>query len=450
MTVERLYNTLQQRKRPEDVAQMIADALTGRLSRPERKTLSKAAKGSLRQTFHGYSSMLQAFAPVKGAGRQVRKAIELFDLRHPGQIDDARPEDIELFITRVSLLLNKPVGKNDFVADRLNKEEREAAGLDWSKRAYNKRWRLLRRLEGKLLKVSRELRKREFQMIANHGLAHHIRWEDFSANLNAACFIAYYNSRCNLRSTFTNSSQVRAFDEVCAMLFDRCMRWDGSEADGNAGWWAIAHIYPDQQVLTQLTDERKGALLGRWTAILQDIAGLLGEVWERSNINRETMIVRRGNDSSTWNNTAGAWNKARDSWMNLVYALGMEYLLDKVCFGKVLRLMAADVVAWHRNTGGKLDPNTEVWKKLPLPWEVFEGQAVCTRGLVEQVCRQVGLNSEKSGWVAPRQQHVATFTPTPELVHGVAVGNPFLAKVLKRHKYFSGKPGVTPILPEDN
>ena len=111
--------------------------------------------------------------------------------------------------------------------------------------------------------------------------------------------------------------------------------------------------------------------------------------------------------------------------------------------------MAADVVAWHLSTGGKLDPKTEVWNKLPLPWEVFLDQAICTKEMVINYCKQAGIDAEKSGWIAPRTHGIAEFKPTPELVHGVAISNPFLATVLKRHKYFSGKK-TNPISPESN
>jgi len=201
--------------------------------------------------------------------------------------------------------------------------------------------------------------------------------------------------------------------------------------------------------LSNLNDEQKGILLGKWTTTLQEIAKLLDELWKENDINRETMIVKRGNDSTTWNNTAGAWNKARDNWMNLIYSLGLDYILDEVCFGKVLRLMAADVVAWHHLTGGKLDPNTNIWNKLPLPWEVFQAKENCNKDLVITYCKEAEVDPEKSGWIAPRVHGVAEFKPTPELVHGVMISNPFLATVLKRHKYFSGK-NAKPLFPERN
>ena len=450
-TLSTLYASLKQRKRPEDVAEMVIAVLGAQLNRPELQMLEKAARGSLSKRFFGYTSMLQEFAPVVGANRQVNTAIERFGLNQP-TVTDISPEATEAFIKDVSPIINKQVGKNNNLTDRLNKYQRKALGMDISKRQYNKKWRLLKKLEAKLATFLAETRKLEFQKIAKHGLAHRISREAFMADANTACFIAYYNARCNLRSVFTNQAQARPFDEICNMLLNRCKgvsknsiwklgRKGGQPAAAlNTNWWAIAHVYTSQETLAKLSEREKGQLLGKWTGILAEIADLLKQLWETSDINQKTMVVRRGNDSSTWNNTAGAWNKARDNWMNLIYSLGMEYLLDEVCFGKVMRLMAADVVAWHSLTGGKLDPNTEVWNSLPLPWEIFEGQGRCTRKTVAKACKVAGLDAEKSGWIAPRPHGIASFKPTPELVHGVAIANPFLASYFKQEKYFSGKP----------
>jgi hypothetical protein len=154
------------------------------------------------------------------------------------------------------------------------------------------------------------------------------------------------------------------------------------------------------------------------------------------------MIVQRGNDSSTWNITAGAWNKAREAWIGVVYALGLDELLESQCPGKVLRLMAADVAVWHRVSGGELDPDTAVWAALPLPWEVLSGEAECSRSRVEEVCARFGVNPVKKGWISPRPgRQVQEFRPTPELVHGVTVASPELGRVLRSAGWFSGKPG---------
>lgn len=451
-TIEQLYKTLSERRRPEDVAEMVIELTKDSLTTKEKSLLEKAAKGSLARNVFGYTSMLQEFAKAIGAGKQINKAIEIFKLDNHNKSDYNNQKDIEDFVNSVSPIIRKTAGKNDFKVDRLNKSQRKESGLDLSKRNYNKKWRLLTRIEKKLQKFIRETKKKEFQKIAKHGLAHTIDFENFSSDLNTACFIAYYNSRCNLRSVFTNKSQERPFDEISEMLLNRCRGEEGkakTERPNNTNWWAISYIYTSQEVLSSLTDEQKGILLGKWTSILQSIAELLDEIWTASNINRETMVVKRGNDSTTWNNTAGAWNKARDNWMNLIYSLGLDYILDEICFGKVLRLMAADIVAWHLSTGGKLDPNTEVWNKIPLPWEVFQNKAECNKELVIKYCKSAGLDPEKSGWITPRVHGVAEFKPTPELVHGVTVSNPYLATVLKRHRYFSGK-NAKPLFPERN
>ncbi len=448
MTIEKLYKTLDQRKRPEDVAEMILELVGDRFTLREKVILEKAAKGSLKRSLYHYTSMSQVFGFAVGADRQIEKAIEIFELEVENEIDGHDAKAVENFIKKVSGIIHKDFGKNHFVHDRLSKAERKELGLDISKRNYNKKWRLLKRLEKKLESYKRVCKKIEFQKVGKHGICHHLSFKEFSKDLNTACFIAYYNARSNLRSIFTNQSQVRAFDEISKMLLDRCcpkpsyfFRFNRSNEKLNTNWWAIAHVYTDEKILARLTDTQKGKLLGSWTSILEEIALFLGELWQENNINRETMIVRRGNDSSTWNNTAAAWNKARDNWMNLIYALGMDYTLDEICFGKVMRLMAGDVAAWHRSSGGGLEPNTLVWNKLPLPWEVFQGKKKCNKVMVVEVCKSVGLNAEKSGWIAPRKHKVATFTPTPELVHGVQISNPYLATILKKHRFFSGKKG---------
>jgi hypothetical protein len=132
--------------------------------------------------------------------------------------------------------------------------------------------------------------------------------------------------------------------------------------------------------------------------------------------------------------------KAREGWIAVVYALGMEAILERQCPGKVLRLMAGDVAAWHRATGGDVDPDTHAWAALPLPWDVLAGEAECPREHVEAVCRRYGVDPIKTGWIAPRPgRKVEAFRPTPELVHGVAVSSPELAAMLRRAGWFAGQ-----------
>jgi hypothetical protein len=432
--LEELFASLDRRRRPEDIAQLVLDVLGDRVRPDEFRTIRRAAQGALRHGFYP-TSMSEDFARPIGFDHQANAARDLFNtvtMPEPARFRD--PEALAQYIAAAGATIAKRDAASDFKIDRLDRSARRVHGLDLSHRQYNKRFRLLARLEQKQRTLAREWQKREAVLVSKSRLASTLKWDEFTADRDSACFIAYYTARCNLRSEFTIYGQERSFDEIAETLLDRCR-----EAD-SANWWAIAHVFPDREVLAHLSDEQKGALLGRWFGILEHMAALLQEVWERSTINRETMIVRRGNDSTTWNGIAGAWNKARASWVELVYALDMDSVVDALCPGKVLRLMAADVAAWHRQTGGTLDSDTLVWIALPLPWDVLSGRETCTRAMVEAACAQAGVDPIKAGWTAPRPgRRVTRFRPTPELVHGVTVGHPQLALALRKMGVFSGK-----------
>jgi hypothetical protein len=115
---------------------------------------------------------------------------------------------------------------------------------------------------------------------------------------------------------------------------------------------------------------------------------------------------------------------------------------DAQCLGKVPRLMAGDVTSWHLASGDDIShPDVKVWAALPPPWEVLEGRDACTKDLIEAACRQHGVDPVKGGWTSPRPggRQAPAFSPTPELVHGVAVTSPALAAVLRKAGWFSGK-----------
>src|SRR5690606_17201294 len=140
--------------------------------------------------------------------------------------------------------IGKEYGCNDFKKDRLPKPDRKAAGINISRRQYNKRFRLAVRLEKKARTLAREQFKRSLTLASKNRLASGITWDDFSADVNSAAFIAYYVARCNLRSIFTNTSQARPYDEICEMLMQRCDR-----SLDNTNWWAIAHVLPNSEIL---------------------------------------------------------------------------------------------------------------------------------------------------------------------------------------------------------
>lgn len=435
-TIRTLYESLQKRLRPEDIADLILTHLKSTLTGAEKAQLEKAARYSTRRSFSHMSSMFDEFRKPIVPKRQVNKAVELFtSVRKPSDDDLLDPEKLLVFMTSLCNEIRKQADKNDFKADRLNTEQREKCGLDISRRRYNKLFRFLVRFQAKVGTYALELRKYRATMVSKSSLASLITYEDFTASKNAACFVAYFTAKSNKRSVFTNDSQERPFDQIAEMLFNRFKRHPCA-----AGWRTIAHVMPDYQVVEKLSDADKMDIFSKFLTVMVDMAGLLKMTYETNKFDLKTMVVRRGNDSSTWNAVAGAWNMSRHGWVSLLYSLGLEDKFKAICPGKVMRLMAADVVRWHHATGGSIDPNTSVWAELPLPWEVFNGEKACTRELVETVCKKYGIDAVKTGWVAPKaERKTVAFTPTPELVHGVVVSNPSLAAVLRKAGWFSGK-----------
>jgi hypothetical protein len=435
-TIPLLFDSLQKRLRPEDVAELILSELDASLTTSERHLLQRGVAGSLKRSIYQMTSMLQDFRRPVPPIKQSRKARELFNSAYTLSDEDcADLTKVTTLVRHLSLEVYKTFGANDFKTHRLNRLQRNEAGLELSRRRYNKLFRFLQRFEKKLETYHTEQRKYRATRIAKSSLATDITYSDFSASTDAACFIAYFTARSNRRSVFTNQSQDRHYDQIAEMLLKRFKANPAPE-----GWRAIAHVMPDAETLEHVSEKDKMELLTKWLVVLKDIAELLERTWEKSQFNRHSMIVKRGDDSSTWNALAGAWNAARQSWIGLMFALGLEEELEKVCFGKVMRLMAADVAAWHRRSGGTLEPDTLVWAELPAPWEVFSSEVVCTLEDVKRVCTKHNVDPVKKGWIFPRHERKAVpFKPTPELVHGVIVEHPQLATILKKAGWFSGK-----------
>jgi hypothetical protein len=398
----------------------------------ERRLLERAARA---RPAWWYSSMSNDFARPTGAARQLGVLAMLFD-RDPDDLAAAAGDPAALREIAASAgegIAWRPGA--DFQADRLDHRVRKTRGIELSRRRYNRAWRFLARLEAKAARMEHEARKRDFTLAGRSGLAADITAEGFRRDPAAACFVAYFVARRNLRREFTLNGRANPMDEVADMLLRRL--GNGSE------WGMVARVHPAPEVVARLAPVEQGELLGRWWALMRGAAGVLRRVWDPS-VDRTTMVVRRGMDSSTWNQMAQAYNTARAGWLNALAATGALGLLDAACPGKVMRLMAADLAYWHRSSGSGVDPDTAVWAALPLPWEVLSGEASCTRRYVVETCGRFGVNPVKRGWVAPRARGaVAKFAPTPELVHGVSIADPVWAGLLRRAGAFSGK-GVRP------
>lgn len=409
-----LHRSLSERWRPEQVAKLLLEQRGEEFSPSERALLSKALPS------HRWSSMADSFESAKDMAKQCATAAKLFDVKAPAQ----EPEKVRQFIDGLRSRLGATDGL-DFKADRVPHKSRKRRKLPVSHRAYNKRFRMLIRLEKKYSSWLEVAELRNLARVAKSRLAFRITK---IKDIESASFIAWITARLNVRSMFTFGKQERAFDEIAEMLLGRVPK--------GGDWLAISMVFPSEQTIGHLTDKKKGQLLGEWFSVMRSAAAILGKVAKRDKPNLESMIVARGNDSSSWNEAAGAYNKARDGWIATLYALGMEDALDSLAPGKALRLMAADVAWGHRTYGKGLDPDTQVWNSLPKPWDVVSGKRRCNRAKIESACEEAG--TPHGGWVKPRNHKAVAFKATPELVHGVVCADPTLATLLKSAGYFGG------------
>ncbi|MFI7416341.1 hypothetical protein [Nonomuraea sp. NPDC049684] len=437
-----LHRSLDRRMRPEDVADLISLALDGSLSSPERLTLDRAATRSQRRRGH-VSSMTEEFVRPRGGGQQLAAVARLFT--HPEWT--VRNADDPVSLAEVARLAGQEIGwspdRADYKYDRLNRAARRESGIDLPKRQYNRRFRALGRLSAKSAKLSDGQELRRLVLVGRGGFAAGISWDRFAADPDAACFVAYFTARRNLRRQFALHGKDNPFDDVARTLLARC------EKNPDTDWAMIALVYAKPSVLARLSDADRGEMLGAWYAVMRQCAQRLEKAWPARPPDRQSMVVRRGDDSSTWNTVAQAYNAARAGWLACLQSMDALPLLDAACPGKAMRLMAADLAWWHQRTGGGLNPDTKVWAALPLPWEVLSGRVTCTRADVERACREAGLDPAESGWTAgPAGHRVARFAPTPELVHGVTIADPVWASLLRRAGVFSGR-RIRPDLADD-
>jgi hypothetical protein len=477
---ELLFSTLTRRAMPETVASVIAgDPDAPRyFTATELRVLHRAAAG---RGGHSLSSMPQDWEMPPSCERPARVALAVHSYlpgRHAAiewRGDPYSADDCADLVNQ----LGAPIGwahGMDWKRERLTAEARRARAAAGEfppallgHRVYNKRVRVLRNLSEHAERMRDGLAFRRLILISRSGFACDIPQARFTADPVAAAFIAWITARKNKRRQFTIASRENPFDDIAAMLLGKCER-RGSFAD----WEMIAQVWPRPDVLRRLGDEPLGALLGQWWKVMRDTSVMLAAAWpgERtgdddaailewhahrsparrspadcaayqqacSRVDRRKMIVRRGQDSYRWNMLASVFNASRAAWIAAALAAGAGPALAPYLPGKVMRLMAGDLAYWHDSAGGGVHPDTAVWAALPYPWDVIAGLAGCTMADVEAACRQAGLDPAASGWSAPLPPGaVAAFTPTPELVHGVTVGDPAWAALLKQAGVFSGK-----------
>jgi hypothetical protein len=432
--IDELHATLDRRATPQQVAaEIVAGGGAGR-----GRTGELLRRVAYSRASWYVSSMPTDFERADDCRAQLAAAARMFGVPADG-VDPADIGQVRDFITAMGYRVGGWEPGMDWKRDRLNKDARSLASGIWpgldSKRQYNRHVRVLRHLWDKAQRMGGMQEGRRLTLVSRSGFAFRITAARMAQDSLTAMFVAYYTARRNERREFTLAGRDNAIDEVAeALLADALSRADADVE-------MLAWVYPRPQVLARLTAEQLGRLLGDWHKVMDDTAQLLKAAWPGDeSVNRATMIVRRGMDSSTWNATASAYNAARSAWIGCVAAAGALPLLEPALPGKVMRLMAADLAAWHRGSGGDVDPNTAVFARLPLPWEVMAGTARCTAADVRAACAEAGLAADRSGWTAPLPDgQVAEYRPTPELVHGIAVADPVWAGLLRRGGAFSGR-----------
>lgn len=144
--LQELYESLRRRRRPEDIVQLIVESPEIANDPETAKLLQRASKESLKQNWFGYSSMSADFTQPVGCERQLSKGREIFPEVAFEDGRGAELSDAKSFIEAVSPEIRMKPGRTDFLSNRLNRSARAEAGLELSKRQYNKRFRFLRRL----------------------------------------------------------------------------------------------------------------------------------------------------------------------------------------------------------------------------------------------------------------------------------------------------------------
>jgi hypothetical protein len=420
---ETLYRSVTERLRPEDVAREVVSFFPDAPHISKWRSRANAGRGYAR------SYMPTDFPEPHPLTKTANVLALLLDQPRLTPDQTLGPE-----MDRLLELAKREIGADAVLGDRLNREGRGKKGVRMSRRRYSKIYRIISFLEEERAGNRQFGRVCALLRAAKTGLARHLTLEEFGKDRDTALFVAYMCARMNLRSEFIAGPQTKAFDDLAQGLLKKL------ESSDSTNWYAVAHVFPRADVVGQLTDEQKTRLFAQSLEQMRQAAEVLSDLHEEYDIDyRVSTVVRPGQDSSTWNAAAGAWNKTRDWWITLTHTMGMWETLEDFLPGKALRLIAADIAAWHRSIGSPVHPDELVAKELPAPWEVFLTDNECDRDTVVAACRKHGVDPEKSGWAGPRPRtEVASWTPTPELVHGVTVAMPEVAFVMRKMKWYSG------------
>ena len=396
-----LHQSMEQRWRPEDVAALATELV------PDIAPILAPARG-----FAGRTVRVQGFR-----GHSIDTSItSLF----PGL-----PEDPVAAVEQLRQDTGLTTG--DLRHRMPSVLRKETTTL--SRRQYMKRCRILVALERKLERRTERGRFVRWTRIAQSGWSVDITLPDFMAMTQATrVFVAYYVARRQRQSVFSGSGQDPAMDEVA----NRLLRFVVATS-------SVALACSSHGILSELSERQRTLMLIKGYREMLDMAVTMRDLWRETGADPFTMVVKRGMNSSDWNAIAGAWNAVRAMWLNLLFSLGREEDLDVMCPGKAMRLMAADVAAWHRSLGDDEGPDVKLFRRLPLPWDVALGTAKCTQIDVRAAAIEAGVQPD--GWVRPKEAVEPVKTkPTMDLVHGVAVADPDLANMLRRAGWFSGKP----------
>jgi hypothetical protein len=434
-----LHESLNRRIKPEDIAheiKMLDRQGAIQLDDEDRKVIARV---STYRTW--YSSMSDDFEKPESFDKVVASVEKASGITGgtPDQILQRLCVDLDVDPAQAHVLDPK---------QRMPKDQRYPMG----KRQWNRERRALARLARKQMRVDNQQALRRLVM-AKYGLIERITLEQFRADPLAGAFIAYYTAKRKTRRMFSLHGRDNPFDDLCDVLAQQMV------VAPNTDWGMVGNVWLPRQSgygANFLVNHRQelAEIAGAWYEIMDECAVRMGDIFASFNFDLDMMVVKRGMDSSTWNHLAGAYNVARKSWIETLDALDDLHILDLHCPPKAMRVMAADLVYWHRATDGDVDLDTKVWSMLPKPWQVLGGGVMTlTRSQVERVCDSVGADAHKRGWSTPRPiGPVATFEPTPELVHGVSIGSPIWAERLKKAGVFSGAGGRTfnpDVLPDD-